>query len=61
MKVERKIEEIRRKLTPFQKKLIEAMWKHYLTKKEWPVLRELNSRFGTGNVKKAISAMGRGI
>jgi hypothetical protein len=61
MEAEKKIDEIRQKLSSLQKNLLEVIWKHYQVKKEWPTLRELKSRFGIEEVKKAISTMGRGI
>lgn len=50
------LNEIREKLTPLQKDLIEEVWLHFCSNGEWPVLRELYSKHGKKEVRQALSS-----
>jgi hypothetical protein len=53
--------ELRAKVNPFQKKLLDEFWQHFCAKGEWPLTRVIYSTHGTDNVKKALSPIGGSV
>jgi hypothetical protein len=60
-KIKPTLDERRRELNPFQKELLQEIWRYFQANGEWPILRELFSKHGTHKVKKALSPLGGGV
>jgi hypothetical protein len=50
------LDELREKLTPLQKKLLEETWQNFCSAGEWAMLRELYSKYDTEAVRHALSS-----
>lgn len=48
------LDELREKLTPFQKELLEETWQNFYSNGEWVMLRELYSKYDTQTVRQAL-------
>jgi hypothetical protein len=49
------LDEIREKMTPFQKDLLTEIWEHFRVKGDWPILRKLYKEHGQQAVKKSLT------
>lgn len=52
---------LRKKVTPFQKKLLQLAWQQFKKDATWPIVRKLYSDFGRQRVRNALSPLGGGI
>ena len=50
------LNELREKLTPFQKDLLEEIWQLFRSSGEWPILRELYCKYGKEKIRQALSS-----
>ena len=55
------LDRMRNLLNPQQRELLEHTWCHFKEKGEWPVLREIFSKHGKEEVRKALISLGGGI
>lgn len=55
------IYELRQRLTPFQKELLQEIWEHYKSTADWPVLRKLYSKYSRQKVKSSLSPLGGNV
>ena len=57
----RTLDELRKGMTAFQRKLLQEIWRHFQTKGEWPNLRTLFSDRGKAKVKVALMPLGGSV
>lgn len=55
------IEELRSKVNPVQKKLLDEFWQSFRHKGEWPLTRVVYSVHGTSAVREALSTIGGNV
>lgn len=55
------IKEFRKKLTDFQKQLLDEAWGQFRTDGTWPMLRKLYSEHGKQQVYRALSSLGGNV
>lgn len=56
-KTRQTLDEIRRGMTTFQKKLLSEVWQHFRSKGDWPILRALYKEHGRETVRDALMAL----
>lgn len=53
-----RLEELRKKLTPLQQKLLNEFWQHYKKDAKWPLSRSVHSRYGKQKVRECFKDLG---
>ena len=53
-----RLEELRRKLTPVQRELINEFWHHYRQSAKWPLARSVHSQRRKEDVRKCLQGLG---
>lgn len=56
-----RLEELRRKLNPAQRELLNELWQHYRQHAKWPLARTVHSRHGKQTVRDYLQGLGGDI